>query len=66
MIYYENELKHSIEWNRETSEFNGNRGVLHLFFTENVNVRNENHRIRRLFMVALRAGKKFSLMQFLY
>ncbi|KRZ70768.1 hypothetical protein T10_1147 [Trichinella papuae] len=56
MIYYTNELKHSIEWDRETSEFNGNRGILHLFFTENVNVRNENHRIRRLFMVALRAG----------
>ncbi|KRZ76442.1 hypothetical protein T10_10610, partial [Trichinella papuae] len=24
---------HSIEWDRETSEFNGNRGILHLFFT---------------------------------
>ncbi|KRY98178.1 hypothetical protein T11_135, partial [Trichinella zimbabwensis] len=26
-------LHHSIEWDRETSEFNGNRGILHLFFT---------------------------------
>ncbi|KRY96033.1 hypothetical protein T11_73, partial [Trichinella zimbabwensis] len=33
MIYYEIELKHSIELDRETSEFNGNRGILHLFFT---------------------------------
>ncbi|KRZ13966.1 hypothetical protein T11_1956 [Trichinella zimbabwensis] len=26
-------LHHSIGWDRETSEFNGNRGILHLFFT---------------------------------
>ncbi|KRY98021.1 hypothetical protein T11_8142, partial [Trichinella zimbabwensis] len=25
-------LHHSIELDRETSEFNGNRGILHLFF----------------------------------
>ncbi|KRY94982.1 hypothetical protein T11_5288 [Trichinella zimbabwensis] len=26
-------MSHSIELDRETSEFNGNRGILHLFFT---------------------------------
>ncbi|KRY94822.1 hypothetical protein T4B_10840 [Trichinella pseudospiralis] len=35
MIYYEIVLKLSIEWDKETSEFNKNRGILHLFFTMN-------------------------------
>ncbi|KRY62041.1 hypothetical protein T4D_4701 [Trichinella pseudospiralis] len=35
MIYYEIVLKHSIEWDKETIEFNKNRGILHLFFTMN-------------------------------
>ncbi|KRY75435.1 hypothetical protein T4A_3953 [Trichinella pseudospiralis] len=30
-MIYEIELKQSIEWDRETSEFNDNRGILHLF-----------------------------------
>ncbi|KRZ01222.1 hypothetical protein T4B_5849 [Trichinella pseudospiralis] len=29
------ELKHSIEWDKETIEFNKNRGILHLFFMMN-------------------------------
>ncbi|KRY43923.1 hypothetical protein T4A_10698, partial [Trichinella pseudospiralis] len=30
-MIYEIELKQSIKWDRETSEFNGNREILHLF-----------------------------------
>ncbi|KRY95532.1 hypothetical protein T4B_10944 [Trichinella pseudospiralis] len=35
MIYYKTELKHSIEWDKETIEFNKSRGILHLFFMMN-------------------------------
>ncbi|KRY39582.1 hypothetical protein T4A_14153 [Trichinella pseudospiralis] len=33
-MIYEIELKQSIKWDRETSEFNGNREILHLFLRE--------------------------------
>ncbi|KRZ65395.1 hypothetical protein T10_8242 [Trichinella papuae] len=47
-------LHHSIELDRETSEFNGNRGILHLFFTKNLINNVSGERLKSTLMFEMR------------